>query len=689
MTVTTAAALDPTAYRAAVQQANSAAALYYTDGQSPLDDTAYDTLLLAITAFEQANPDLRDPDSPTGKVGTAPVTGDVPHTSQMLSLSNVFSPADLQDWADSLTRRIGRTPQGWVVEPKLDGLAIAARYRDGRLVQIITRGNGTHGEDVSHQIGNIHGLPTTLTEPATLEVRGEALFTTAQFTDANRVRTEHGHAPFANARNGAAGTLRARDRAYTLPLTAYLYAALPLDGHSTDLAHLAHHEILDRLAALGIATPAQTPAAPKLCTTVEELQARVEEITALRPTLPFGIDGVVIKADTATDQADAGVGSRFPHHSVAYKLPAVERVTRLLGVEWNVGRTGVIAPRAILEPVEIDGSTVGFATLHNPADIARRGLMLNSLVVVVKAGDIIPRVERPATDQRTGEETPIVPPSACPRCGADIDSSQERWRCVRGRACGQLAAIRYAVGRDQLDIDGLGTKLCDQLVETGLVTDIADLHTLTRSQLLGLDRMGEASTDKLLTAIEASKQQPLSRLLAALGIRGTGRSMSRRIARHFGTLEAVRSATADDFSAIEGIGPEKAPVIVAELAELSGVLDKLVAAGVNTVEPGSTGVSGATDLAAPTTAPDGAGPLAGKKVVVTGSMTGALEHLSRNQMNELIEAAGGKSSGSVSAKTHLVVAGNEAGSKLTKARELGITVLNPEEFAALVANYLT
>nr|BEK71369.1 NAD-dependent DNA ligase LigA [Kitasatospora purpeofusca] len=688
MTVTSAAALDSTAYRAAVQQANSAAALYYTDGQSPLDDTAYDALVRSIAVFEQAHPDQRDPDSPTNRVGTAPATADIPHTGPMLSLDNVFNREDLQDWVNSLIRRIGRTPQGFVAEPKLDGLAIAARYRQGRLTQIITRGNGTHGEDVSHQIGTIDGLPTTLAEPATLEVRGEVLFTTAQFTDANRVRAENGHAPFANARNGAAGTLRARDRAYTLPLTAYLYAALPLDGHSTDLAGLAHHEILDRLAALGLATPAQTPAAPKLCTTVEELQARVEEIAALRPTLPFGIDGVVIKADAATDQADAGIGSRFPHHSVAYKLPAVERTTRLLGVEWNVGRTGVIAPRAILEPVVIDGSTVSFATLHNPADIGRRGLMVNDIVVVVKAGDIIPRVERPVTDQRTGQETPILLPSACPQCGSEIDSSQERWRCVRGRTCGQLASIRYAVGRDQLDIDGLGSKLCDQLVEAGLVADIADLYALTRPQLLGLDRMGEASTDNLLTAIKASKEQPLSRILAALGIRGTGRSMSRRIARHFGTLDAVRNATADDFCAVEGIGPEKAPVIVAELAELSGVLDKLVAAGVNTVEPGSTGVSGASDSTAPATAPDGAGPLAGKKVVVTGAMTGALKLLSRNQMNELIEAAGGKSSGSVSKKTDLVVAGDEAGSKLTKARELGITVLNPAEFADLVADYL-
>ncbi|MGR8007207.1 NAD-dependent DNA ligase LigA [Streptomyces hypolithicus] len=690
MTNTPAVLADPAAYAAAVQTATRAAAAYYGRGDSALDDEAYDRLVRAVEGYEHEHPDEVLPDSPTGKVGGGAAVGDIPHTVAMLSLDNVFSAEQFTSWAASLERRLGRPVEQWSVEPKLDGLAIAARYHRGKLVRLITRGDGTAGEDVSHAMGTIVGLPGELTEPVTFEVRGEVLMTAEQFERANATRTEHGGEPFANPRNGAAGTLRAKDRPYRVEMTFFAYGALPLPlPGSGDLAERLgewpHSEVLRYVAATGVHTAAGTPVPPRTATAADDVQARVEEIAALRPELPFGIDGIVIKADLAADQREAGSGSRAPRWAIAYKLPAVEKVTRLLDVEWNVGRTGVIAPRAVLEPVEIDGSTVTYATLHNPADITRRDLRLGDQVMVYKAGDIIPRIEAPVVHLRTGDERPIIFPEACPQCGSDIDATEQRWRCVRGRNCRVVASIAYAVGCDQLDIEGLGTTRVVQLVDAGLVSDFADLFTLTREQLLTLERMGEISTDNLLAGIEQARTRPLSRVLAALGVRGTGRSMSRRIARHFATMDHLRAADAEAVQRVEGIGVEKAPVIVTELAELAPLIGKLVAAGVNMTEPGATwpveGDAAADEGAA-------AGPLDGMTVVVTGAMTGPLEKLSRTQMNEVIERAGGRASSSVSKRTALVVAGENAGAKRAKAEDLGVRVASPDEFAAMIADLL-
>lgn len=684
---------DTAAYAAAVEEASQAAAAYYATGESVLDDDAYDRLARGIAAYEQDHPQDVLAESPTGKVAGGAAVGDVPHTVPMLSLDNVFSAEQFATWTASLERRIGRPVAAWSVEPKLDGLAVAARYRAGRLEQLITRGDGTAGEDVSHAIGTVVGLPGQLAEPVTIEMRGEILMTTEQFEQANTLRTEHGGAPFANARNGAAGTLRAKDRPYTVEMTFFAYGALALpdSGELTaTLAELPHSGILGLVARLGVHTAGDTAVAPRTVTTVEDVQARVEEVASLRASLPFGIDGIVIKADLAADQRDAGSGTRAPRWAIAYKLPAVEKVTRLLGVEWNVGRTGIIAPRAVLEPVEIDGSTVGYATLHNPADITRRDLRIGDHVMVYKAGDIIPRIEAPVAHLRTGEEKPVVFPEACPQCGSEIDTSEQRWRCVRGRDCRLVASISYAAGRDQLDIEGLGATRVVQLVDAGLVADFADLFTLERAQLLRLERMGETSTDNLLAAIDAARAQPLSRVFCALGVRGTGRSMSRRIARYFADMDRIRAADVETLQRVDGIGKEKAAGVVAELVELAPLIEKLVAAGLTMTEPGATpppepGEGGDAEG-------DGEGgagkPLDGMTVVVTGAMTGALEKLSRNQMNELIERAGGKSSSSVSKRTTLLVAGEKAGSKRTKAEDLGVRIAGPEEFAELIAEFL-
>ncbi|KUO09615.1 NAD-dependent DNA ligase LigA [Streptomyces sp. DSM 15324] len=686
---------DAEAYARAVRDAVRAAAAYYAGGTSALDDDAYDRLVRAVAEWEAGHPDDTLPDSPTGKVAGGAAEGDVPHTVAMLSLDNVFSPQEFTAWTASLARRVGHDITRFSVEPKLDGLAIAARYTDGRLTRLITRGDGTAGEDVSHAIGTMEGLPDRLTAPVTVEVRGEVLMTTAQFEHANEVRTAHGGQPFANPRNAAAGTLRAKDRAYTVPMTFFGYGLLPLPATepalAESLADTAHSDLMTLTGSYGVNTTATTAVPGTTAADADAVLARVQEIAALRAELPFGIDGIVVKADLAADQRTAGSGSRAPRWAIAYKLPAVEKITRLLAVEWNVGRTGIIAPRGVLEPVEIDGSTITYATLHNPADITRRDLRLGDHIMVHRAGDVIPRVEAPVAHLRTGDEQPIAFPESCPRCGAGIDTGEQRWRCENGRDCHLVASLSYAAGRDQLDIEGLGHTRVVQLVEAGLVADLADLFTLTRDQLLGLERMGETSSDNLLTALGRAKQRPLSRVLCALGVRGTGRSMSRRIARHFATMDALRAADAEAIQRVEGIGTEKAPSIVAELAELAPLIDKLAAAGVNMTEPGATPPAAAdTAAAAVEGAADApaAGPLAGMAVVVTGGMTGPLEKLSRNEMNELVERAGGRASSSVSRKTALVVAGEGAGSKRTKAETLGVRLATPDEFAVLVADFL-
>ncbi|MFD3824750.1 NAD-dependent DNA ligase LigA [Streptomyces sp. NPDC058625] len=692
MTTPAAVIVDAAAYAQAVENAVSAAAAYYEGGTSPLDDDTYDRLVRGIAAWEAEYPDEVLPGSPTGKVAGGAVEGDIPHTVPMLSLDNVFSAEEFTAWTASLTRRVGREVTRFSVGPKLDGLAIVARYSGGRLTRLITRGDGTAGEDVSHAIGTVVGLPERLAEPVTVEVRGEVLMTAAQFEYANEARTGHGGQPFANPRNAAAGTLRAKDRLYTVPMTFFGYGLLPLPDTDRPLAErlteLAHSDLMSLAAELGVHTSAATMVPDSVAESPEEILARVREIAGLRAELPFGIDGIVIKADLAADQRDAGSGSRAPRWAIAYKLPAVEKITRLLEVEWNVGRTGIIAPRGVLEPVVVDGSTITYATLHNPADITRRDLRLGDHVMVHRAGDVIPRVEAPVAHLRTGEEQPIVFPEQCPRCGSDIDTGEERWRCAQGRNCHLVASLSYAAGRDQLDIEGLGATRVVQLVDAGLVSDLADVFALGRDQLLGLDRMGETSTDNLLAAIAKAKEQPLSRVLCALGVRGTGRSMSRRIARYFATMDSIRAADTETMQQVDGIGAEKAPSIVAELAELAPLIDKLVAAGVNMTEPG------ATPPPAADAAPDGrdtAGtdrPLADMTVVVTGAMTGSLGKLSRNEMNELVERAGGRSSSGVSKRTTLVVAGEGAGSKRAKAEQLGIRLATPDEFATLVATFL-
>jgi DNA ligase (NAD+) len=647
-------------YRAAVERIRAAAEAYYSGPDLAMDDATYDALMARVAATEAARPEWKDADSPTEAVGAGGgVVGDVVHSEPMLSLDNVFGEEALRKWAARLERILGRPVAGYTVEPKIDGLAIAARYTDGVLTLVATRGDGRAGEDVTTQARRAAGLPERLREPLTLEVRGEVFMTDDDFAAAQVMRTGAGEPAFAHPRSAAAGTLRAPKRVYEAPLSFLAYSV-----HGAE--PMANSAAMAWLEKLGVATTARS-----LCATIDEVYAAVEALTASRGTLGFGVDGAVIKADQPADRAAAGSSSRAPRWGIAYKFPADTRTTTLLRIEVQVGRTGVITPVAVLEPVQVGGVIVTSATLHNFDDLVRRNVRAGDTVFVRRAGDVIPEVTGAQLDLRPAGSVPFEPPADCPRCGGEIDRSQKRWRCTEGRACGAHESLAYYVARTSMDIEGLGDKILQAVVSTGLVTDPADLYDLDVPKLAALERLGEVSATKLVANIQASKAQPLSRVLTALGVRMTGRSMSRRLARHFGTMDALLAATVDELQRVDGVGPERAVAIAAELVELTPLITKLAARGVNMTEPSDASVA-----SMPLQRADGS-PMT---VVVTGAVPG----LTRDEGNEAVERLGGKSSGSVSKKTDLVVVGEGAGSKATKAEQLGIRILPAERFAALL-----
>ncbi|GAA3292794.1 NAD-dependent DNA ligase LigA [Dactylosporangium vinaceum] len=682
-------------YRTAIEQVRTAAAAYYSGPDLAMDDADYDALMHRIAATEEAHPQWKPEDSPTEVVAAGGgVVGDVVHSEPMLSLDNVFDEDSLRRWAARLDKLLGRPAAGYTVEPKIDGLAVAARYEDGRLVQVATRGDGRAGEDVTGQARRAAGLPERLTEPLTIEVRGEVFMTDADFEVANAMRTGTGEPPFAHPRSAAAGTLRAQDRTYDAPMSFLAYGVRGLgDGpHSAAMAELQR---------LGVASTGGGP----VCATIDEILVAVKELSEGRATLGYGIDGAVIKADDPADRDQAGSGSRAPRWGIAYKFPADTRTTRLKAIEVQIGRTGVITPVAVLEPVQISGVIVTSATLHNFDDLVRRNVRAGDTVFVRRAGDVIPEITGAKLDERPADSVPFEPPAHCPRCGGEIDRTQKRWRCTTGRACGAREALSYYASRDCLDIEGLGGKIIDMLIASGRVTDPADLYDLDVPTLSAFDRMGEVSATKLVTAIQASKSQPLGRVLTGLGVRMTGRSMSRRLATHFGTMDALLAATPLELQEVDAVGPERAVTIAAELVELAPVIARLAERGVNMTEPtyrprptpadpsapAATDPS-ATNLSAAGADADGTLATPGARlplqkedgtpmtVVVTGSVPG----LTRNEGNEAVERLGGRSSGSVSKKTDLVVVGEGAGSKAAKAEALGVTIMPAEAFAELV-----
>ena len=651
------------AYLAAVETAREAAASYYHTDGSTLDDATYDALLRGIASVEAIHPDW----VVSHGIFTAVAAGtnakaDVSHAAPMLSLDNVFSSTELTEWCVSRSRLSAGTISGYTVEPKFDGLSLAVTYQKGRLVRLATRGNGSAGEDVTYAAGRLYNLPMTLTEEINLEVRGEVLFTRSGYIEANAARIGSGKNPYVNARNAAAGALRAETLEYPVNLAFFAHGQVGLNVSSQS-------EAFTKLAVLGIPVGASDLPAIQATDSAEVVSA-VEAILALRSSLLFEIDGAVVKVDSVSEQTNLGFSSRAPRWGIAVKFPAEEVYGIVSAIEVQVGRLGTITPVAKLHPpVFVGGTNVSSITLHNFDDLAKRDVRIGDTVVVRRAGDVIPEIAAVCLEKRPVDLDSYIPPADCPRCGAEIDRTQVRWRCSRGRACGLVESLAYATGRDQLDIEGCGEKVVAQLVAAQLVEDVADLFSLTREQLIVLDRFGETSADNLISQISAAKTRPLSRVFTALGVRMTGRSMSRRLARHFQTMDALQKASIEQLAEVDGVGPERAMSIAMELLEIAPVISKLEAAGVNLIE---------NELAITL---GGELPLTGKSVVVTGNL-GAL---TRTQAQEAVESLGGKPTGSVSKKTDLVIIGDAPGaSKLSKVEEFSIPTMTSDEFLTIL-----
>jgi DNA ligase (NAD+) len=587
----------------------------------------------------------------------------------MLSLDNAMDDDEMDAFYARVAKLAGCDVASieWAIDPKLDGMALSVRYEGGKLVRVVTRGNGLAGEDVTRAAATASGVLATLPEPLDIEVRGECVMTHADFATANDLRVENGGSPFANPRNAVAGSLRAVHRTYQVP-TTFLCYGLVYEG-ADELSFSAQ---MDFLESLGF-TPARSIVnGPSVVTGYGEAKAAIANIESGRAGFGVDTDGAVIKANDPQIRRLAGMGSRAPRWAIARKFAPDTRETELLDIVVEVGRTGNLSYTAKLEPVLVGGATISSATVHNASQIAAKGLRLPAKtggvaqrVWVRRAGEVIPEVVGPVNADTTGTKA-FMPPTKCPRCASALDTSGLIWRCVRGRDCGVEQGMVYAVSRDCLDIDGCGGEIVASLVSAGKLYSVADLFDLRLEDLVAVERLGEKNATKILASIERARSLPLSRVYCSLGVNMTGRSMSRRLARHFGTMEALRSATPDELCEVEGVGPERAGAIKAEMVALRDVIDRLIAAGI--------GVSEGTVVAADA-------PLAGEKVVVSGSVPG----LSRTQAQEAVERLGGKSSSSVSSSTTLLVAGEGAGSKVAKAESLGVRVMDASEFAKLVA----
>ena len=669
-------ALDPGAAAALVADlrpvVRALGRAYYTEGASLVGDTQYDRLFGALQQVEGRYPDLRTPDSPTLRVGGDPLDRfeKVEHPVPLLSLGNAFDGEELRAWYDRVLKGLdgvladGERP-ALVAELKIDGLALALTYVDGVLVRAATRGNGRVGEDVTTNVRTVRRLPLRLEgpAPARVEIRGEVFLARSTFEALNERLVTDGERPLANPRNGAVGSLRQLDPAVTASrgLDLWAYGLGPVEGGSVPDTQA---ETLDWIAARGV------PVAPdrQRFAEIDEVVAFCDAWAARRDSLDYEIDGVVVKVDRLDYQGVLGQVATAPRWAIAYKFPAREATTTLLDIEHNVGRTGVIKPLAVLDPVEVGGVTVSKATLHNADFILGRDVRIGDRVVVKRAGDVIPAVVGPVVEARDGTEREYAPPTACPVCGRPLvrPEGEVDLRHRDGGCPAQLKrAVEHVASRNALDIDGMGTKIAALLVEEGLVDDLPDLFALGADDLAPLDGFKERKIEKLLSGLDAARRRPLSRLVFGLGIRHVGETVARDLVAHHASLDALAAASAEDLEAIDGIGPIVAESVVAWFGDDANraVVERLRQLGVNLERLPTERVAAAT--------PDDA-PLAGVTVVLTGT----LPTLTRPEAKARIEAAGGKVTGSVSKKTDLVVAGEGGGSKLDKAAELDIPVID-------------
>jgi DNA ligase (NAD+) len=638
--------------------------LYYVLDQPEITDAEYDAMMRRLQELEAAHPEYASADSPTQRVGGKPREGfvKVTHSSPMLSLDNALNEGELRAWDARVRDGLRGAPFRYVAELKLDGLSMAAHYRDGVFVQAVTRGDGRVGEDVTENARTIHSLPLRIAggEPL-IEVRGEVIMNRHGFERLNAAREQQGQPKFANPRNAAAGSLRVLEPAITAsrPLEYYTYL-LMRDGGPTEASHWAS---LERLSDLGFKVNPHR----RVCENLDDLLAFIREWDARRDELAYEIDGAVIKLDSRAQQEALGWTSKAPRWAIAFKYPARQVETELENIEVQVGRTGALTPVAHLRPVFVAGVTVSRATLHNEDEIERLGVQIGDTVVVERSGDVIPKIVR--VKSQGASRRPFVMPSQCPVCGGDVvrETGEAASRCINTNCPARLKeSILHFAGRPVMNIDGMGEALVDQLVDGGMVRSVADIYTLRSDQLLSLERMGQKSAERVLRNIEASKKQPLPRVLNGLGIQFVGERTAVILAEHFGGLDAIMEAGMEKLQEAEEVGPKVAHSIVRffELAQNRDLVERLRAAGLQFAhEKRRRG-----------------GALAGRTFVLTGT----LPNWSREEAKEQIEAAGGKVSGSVSRKTSYVVAGEEAGSKLDKARELGVQVIDEASLREMI-----
>ncbi len=669
---------------------------YYVLDSPLVSDIEYDTMMRELESIEDQIPELRTPDSPSQRVGGSFSTDftAVQHLEPLQSLDNVFSGEDLDAWVARADRLGGSGP--YLCELKIDGLAVALVYRKGRLQRAATRGDGVTGEDVTPNVKTIAAVPSKLSGsgwPDVLEVRGEVFLPLAAFEELNRRLTEAGKQPFANPRNSAAGSLRQKDPRITASraLNLILHGIGRVEGLDLDDPPLAQSAWYEQLRGWGLPVSDLYQVVPAM----DDVRKYIAHYAEHRHDPPYEIDGVVVKIDELTQQRQLGSTSRAPRWAIAYKYPPEEVNTRLLDIRVNVGRTGRVTPFAVMEPVKVSGSTVENATLHNADEIARKGVLIGDMVVLRKAGDVIPEVVGPVADLRTGQERPFEFPTQCPACGTPLarEDGGVDWRCPNARSCPAQLRERlfHLAGRGALDIEVLGYEAAAALLDSGLVTDEGDLFALTAEALATVpffvNKQGTltANATRLLVNLEEARHRPLWRILVALSIRHIGPTAARALAAAFGSVDAIAAAPEADLVTVEDVGP----TIARSLREWfavdwhAAIVDKWRAAGVDLATAGfvapARGEAGAAGVAGGTGA---AGPLAGITVVLTGT----LESCSREEAAEEVQARGGKVSGSVSKKTSFVIAGQNPGSKLDKAESLGVPVLDEDGLRVLLSD---
>lgn len=640
---------------------------YYVEDSPEISDYEYDMLMKELAALEAEHPDLMLPNSPTQRVAGRPVDefAQVEHRVSMLSLDNCYSEDELREHDRRVSKWLEGEPVEYVVELKIDGLGIALVYEEGVLVRGATRGDGSAGEDVTSNVKTIRSIPLRLDESSNLrnaEVRGEVYLPLKGFRRLNKEREEAGQPLFANPRNAAAGSIRQLDPkvAASRPLDAIFYSL----SYSSESMPETHSECLEALRKAGLKT---SPVVQKLGN-IDDVIRHIKDWESRRDEVDYEIDGMVVKVDSLDQQTRLGSTAKNPRWAIAYKFPAKQMTTKLLDIRVQVGRTGALTPVAVLEPVEIGGVTVSRATLHNEGEVERKGLLIGDRVLVERAGDVIPQIVKPILEARTGSERPFRMPSACPACGSEAVREEDEAvrRCYNASCPAQVKErLLHFCSRDAMDIEGLGPALIDQLVDAHKVDSVADLYALDYEALVSLEGVGDKSARNFLSAIDASRGKSFERLLFALGIRHVGFTTARDLAAHFGSMEALMSASVDDLSGVQGVGD-----VVA--ASVRGFFDN---------ESNIALVESLKDLGISMTASKRtSGPLEGKTFIFTGE----LESMTRPEAGSVVESLGGNVSSSVTKATDFVVVGASPGSKADKARKMGKTILSEAEFLAMV-----